>query len=165
MDLSISFASLVKNNGGLFKSEKQAAFLSSKLFDGEYWVFDKCYNNTSARIFTCDKKGVVSVTKKNTKKGIDVFSVVWKREESYIKAVEVKNKEQQRKKVIGNRLNVIRDRGVQLEVLQSELRDQAVALVMNDKVEAARKINSVYLIVKAHKEVMNKRWHSVEKQM
>ena len=90
-NLTISFASLVKNNGGLFKSVKQAAFLTSQLVDNDHYAFHKAYNNTSATIYTCDTEGVSKVTKQNTVKGCKQWVTVWDRNDASFQAAVVDN--------------------------------------------------------------------------
>jgi predicted lipid-binding transport protein (Tim44 family) len=63
-DIAKSFASLVKSNNGLFKSEKQAAFLLSQCQEGH--VFSTggfIYNNPFRMFYHCSAKGVVKVEK------------------------------------------------------------------------------------------------------
>lgn len=78
-NITISLNSLVKSNNGLFKSEKQAAFVLSQLVDGQHFAMYQTYNNQTATIFDCDSVGVLSVTKQNTVKGQTVFTKVWDR--------------------------------------------------------------------------------------
>lgn len=79
-NLAISFASLVKNNGGLFKSDKQAAFLLSQCVFGEYVSFHRAFNNVSRLHYVCDNKGIKEVVKVNTVKGVKTPTTVWDRE-------------------------------------------------------------------------------------
>lgn len=90
-DIGRSLQNLVNTNGGLFKSEKQAAFLSSKLVDGQHWEFHKCYNNVSKTVYDVDSEGVRRITKINKKNGSDIFTVVWDRfDSSFAEAVAAK---------------------------------------------------------------------------
>jgi hypothetical protein len=74
--LAISFASLVKNNNGFFKSEKQKDFLSSFLdAENEYITNGEVYGNSFLLIYTCDNTGVISVRKSTKAKE----SITWTR--------------------------------------------------------------------------------------
>lgn len=91
-NLAKSLATLVKFNGGLFKSQKQADFILSKLYQGQCWVFHKAYNNASKTVYDCDRQGVTRVTKINTVKGEEVFTIVWDRfDASYAEAQQAKS--------------------------------------------------------------------------
>ena len=77
-NLAASFASLVKSNNGLFKSEKQAAFLLSVCQDaGTFYTGGQVYGNSYSLQYNCDKAGVVSVEKYLTKTGKIV--ITWSR--------------------------------------------------------------------------------------
>ncbi len=80
-NIAASFASLVKYNGGFFKSDKQAAFLLSQCIDGAFIAFNTVYKNTSKTWYLCDEKGVYLVQKENTIKGCVVVKGYWKRGE------------------------------------------------------------------------------------
>lgn len=68
--VAISFASLVKNNNGFFKSEKQAAFLLSQCQDGMTFITSgDVYGNAFSLNYNCDSQGVVTVEKYLNKKG------------------------------------------------------------------------------------------------
>lgn len=77
--LAKSFASLVKTNNGLFKSEKQAKFLTSKLIDGAYPVTGNLYGNSFALFYVCDSKGIKIVSKYTATTGKTVTT--WERKE------------------------------------------------------------------------------------
>lgn len=68
MSLAISFASLVKNNNGLFKSEKQANFLLSMCNENVYGTSGNVGRNSFYMDYFCDEKGVIQVTKRTDKK-------------------------------------------------------------------------------------------------
>lgn len=81
-DFLVSFFSLVKNNNGFFKSEKQAAFLL-KMTDGHYVTsqniqfgeYEGRTNRNTAKIewaVILDNKGVVKM-EKTTSKGTQVY--------------------------------------------------------------------------------------------
>lgn len=81
-DLLVSFFSLVKNNNGFFKSEKQAAFLL-KMTDGHYVTsqniqfgeYEGRTNRNTAKIewaVILDNQGVVKM-EKTTSKGTQVY--------------------------------------------------------------------------------------------
>jgi len=70
MDLSISFASLVKTNNGFFKSDKQASFLLSQCRDGEYSTSGHLHGNSYQLFYTCDDAGVTKVEKSTHAKGL-----------------------------------------------------------------------------------------------
>lgn len=81
-DLLVSFFSLVKNNNGFFKSEKQAAFML-KMTDGHYVTtqqlhfgeYDARTRRNTAMItwaVTLDNQGVVKM-EKTTSKGTQVY--------------------------------------------------------------------------------------------
>ena len=77
-NLAASFASLVKSNNGLFKSEKQAAFLLSVCQDaGTFYTGGQVYGNSYSLQYNCDDFGVVSVEKYLSKTGKIVL--VWSR--------------------------------------------------------------------------------------
>ena len=77
-NLATSFASLVKSNNGLFKSEKQAAFLLSVCQDaGTFYTGGQVYGNSYSLQYNCDDAGVVSVEKYLTKTG--KIGLVWSR--------------------------------------------------------------------------------------
>lgn len=69
MNLAQSFASLVKNNNGLFKSEAQAKFLLSQLDGKIFTTTATVYNNTVLLHYLCDETGVIKVTKESMKNG------------------------------------------------------------------------------------------------
>lgn len=90
-NLAKSLATLVKFNDGLFKSQKQADFILSKLYQGQCWVFHKAYNNSSKTVYDCDCQGITRVTKINTVKGEEVFTIIWDRSDaSYAEAQQAK---------------------------------------------------------------------------
>lgn len=62
-ELDISFASLVKSNNGLFKSDAQAKFLLSKCDGKEYITGGSMYGNTFQLTYYCDNRGVTKVEK------------------------------------------------------------------------------------------------------
>jgi hypothetical protein len=63
-DIAKSFASLVNNNNGLFKSEKQAAFLLSMCQEGKTFICGgHVYKNPFIMLYHCNDKGVVKVEK------------------------------------------------------------------------------------------------------
>ena len=77
-NLAASFASLVKSNNGLFKSEKQAAFLLSVCQDaGTFYTGGQVYGNSYSLQYNCDDAGVVSVEKYLPKTGR--HAIVWSR--------------------------------------------------------------------------------------
>ena len=77
-NLATSFASLVKSNNGLFKSEKQAAFLLSVCQDaGTFHTGGQVYGNSYSLEYNCDDSGVVSVKKYLPKTGKIV--ITWSR--------------------------------------------------------------------------------------
>lgn len=78
-DLDISFASLVKNNNGMFKSDAQAKFLLSKCDGKEYIAGGSVYGNTYQLIYHCDDKGVTKVEKYTQNTG---SKIQWTRKEA-----------------------------------------------------------------------------------
>lgn len=63
-EIAASFASLVKSNNGLFKSEKQAAFLLSRYQEeNTFHCAGNVYGNSYQVTYYCDAKGVVKVEK------------------------------------------------------------------------------------------------------
>jgi hypothetical protein len=75
-NLEISFAGLVKNNNGLFKSVKQAEFLLSMCDNNVFITTGRFGKSYVILFYHCDKDGIVSVTKDTAKKK-DVLT--WKR--------------------------------------------------------------------------------------
>lgn len=78
MSLAISFAALVKNNNGMFKSEKQASFLLSMCNDTTYGTSGTFGRSSFYIYYICDEKGVVKVEKRTDKKGT---ILTWERRE------------------------------------------------------------------------------------
>lgn len=78
-DLAISLASLVKNNNGLYKSEKQGKFLLSMSEDGVYTAMGPKIRNSYTLFYHLDDKGVTKVEKYSptTQK----TTVTWERKE------------------------------------------------------------------------------------
>lgn len=77
-DVAITFASLVKNNNGFFKSEKQAAFLLSQCQEENLFVTGgNIYRNSFTMYYFCDAQGIMEVKKYTEKKG---HTSVWKRQ-------------------------------------------------------------------------------------
>ena len=74
-DLGMSFASLVKNNGGLFKSVKQAEFLLSQCDGGAYIACGRSWDSFTNE-YHCDQKGVIKVVHHSKAAG---FKVTWTR--------------------------------------------------------------------------------------
>lgn len=76
MEVSSSFASLVKSNNGFFKSDKQAEFLLNQCSENVYCsqAITK-FRSWYSMIYFCDAKGVTKV-EKNTSTGL---TVVWER--------------------------------------------------------------------------------------
>ena len=74
-DLGVSFASLVKNNGGLFKSEKQAAFLLSMCNDNVYIACGRSWDSFTNE-YHCDQQGVIKVVHHSKAAG---FKITWTR--------------------------------------------------------------------------------------
>ena len=61
-NLIASFRSLVKNNNGMFKSEKQAIFLLNMCQEEKTFIhFDSNPKTTWNDMFYCDNKGIVKV--------------------------------------------------------------------------------------------------------
>ena len=77
-DVAKSFASLVKNNNGLFKSDAQAKFLLSQCQEKNvYMTMSSVYRNSYTLFYRCDSRGVVSVEKYLPGKG--THEAVWER--------------------------------------------------------------------------------------
>jgi hypothetical protein len=75
--IAMSFASLVKNNNGFFKSEKQARFLLSRCDEDKIFVTGgHMYGNQYNIFYHCDDKGVTEVKKSA---GAKVPKTTWKR--------------------------------------------------------------------------------------
>lgn len=102
MSISLSFASLVKSNNGMFKSEAQAKFLLSQCQEtNTFSSGGNVYGNSFTLSYVCDDKGIVSVEKYLPGKG--KVQTTWMRHvegttnavESASKAKEIKrlNKE------------------------------------------------------------------------
>lgn len=69
-NVAVSFASLVKSNNGMFKSEAQAKFLLSQCQEeNTFFVGGQVYNNSYTLQYNCDSLGVVSVEKYLPKSG------------------------------------------------------------------------------------------------
>lgn len=60
-DIAISFASLVKSNNGMFKSDKQAEFLLSHCENGEFITCGNMYGHSFNLTYVCDAQGVTRV--------------------------------------------------------------------------------------------------------
>lgn len=87
-----SFASLVLNNNGFFKSQAQADYLLS-ICDGMVYTAGGNYHGSSwSKFYVCDSKGVVKVIHNTLDKG-DV--VEWERVQEGVKTVQ-EIKEQKR---------------------------------------------------------------------
>ena len=75
-EFGASFAGLVKSNGGLFKSEKQAQFLLSRC-DGDTYIAGGHSGYAFYQLqYRCDALGVVEVSKYTSARGT---LVVWQR--------------------------------------------------------------------------------------
>lgn len=86
---SQSFAQLVKSNNGMFKSDKQAAFLTSKCNANMYSTSDEVFGNSYTMFYEIDSRGITKVIKHTRAKG-DV--VEWTRPvEGKLSAQDVKN--------------------------------------------------------------------------
>lgn len=83
MNIAKSFFSLVKYNNGMFKSEKQAAFLLSKVNadTNEFYVE---HGNAMFTVFAVDRAGVKFVNKITTVKGQRVWTTVFDRNDPTI---------------------------------------------------------------------------------
>lgn len=78
-NLAVSFASLVKSNNGMFKSEAQAKFLLSQCQEeNTFFVGGQVYNNSYTLSYNCDSLGVVSVEKYLPKSG--KTTTTWERQ-------------------------------------------------------------------------------------
>jgi len=86
-NLSISFASLVKNNNGMFKSEKQADFLLSMCNDNIYGTSGTFGRSSFYMDYFCDIKGILKVEKRTDKKGT---VLTWERREDGKLAIQDK---------------------------------------------------------------------------
>lgn len=63
-NIAVSFASLVKSNNGMFKSEAQAKFLLSQCQEENTFITSgTVYRNSFTLSYVCDAQGVVSVEK------------------------------------------------------------------------------------------------------
>lgn len=63
-ELAMSFAALVKNNDGLFKSDKQAQYLLSQCEEENMFTTSgTVYRSPFTMFYHCDEKGVVKVEK------------------------------------------------------------------------------------------------------
>jgi hypothetical protein len=77
-NLAISFASLVKNNNGLFKSEKQAEFLLKMCQESMTFIAPgNVGRHGYCLYYICDEKGVVRIEKSLQSKG--GVTVTWER--------------------------------------------------------------------------------------
>jgi len=83
--ISQSFASLVKNNNGFFKSEKQAKTLLSVCNDSVFIDGGIFFGGTWTKFYHCDDKGVVMVVHHTNTKG-DVLE--WERASEGVKTVQ-----------------------------------------------------------------------------
>ena len=79
-NISKSFASLVKFNNGLFKSEAQAKFLLDMVKEGLNVSTGSVCNNSYMITYICDDKGVVRTEKHTFKTAKTV--VTWERREA-----------------------------------------------------------------------------------
>lgn len=112
MNVSKSLFSLVNTNKGLFKSEKQAIFLQSQAVDGviyssqtlAFGEFGGCKRVITFE-FVLDSEGVQAVYKVNSKKERSTY---WKRQASYIQAVEAKQAFKQAKQQKADEINAVR---------------------------------------------------------
>lgn len=112
MDVSKSLFSLVNTSQGFFKSEKQASFLISQSVNGVVYAnqtlafgeFGGCKRVITFE-FVLDSEGVQAVYKVNSKKERFTY---WKREESYIQAVEAKQAFKQAKQQKADEINAVR---------------------------------------------------------
>lgn len=69
-NVAVSFASLVKSNNGMFKSEAQAKFLLSQCQEENTFVCGgNVYNSSFTMFYICDIQGVVKVEKYTPKSG------------------------------------------------------------------------------------------------
>jgi hypothetical protein len=76
LNLAISFASLVKNNNGIFKSAKQASFSLMHCNNcSEFSATGSVYKNSYTLVYTCDELGIFKVEKLTKNKN----AVVWTR--------------------------------------------------------------------------------------
>lgn len=71
-----SFASLVKSNNGLFKSEAQAKLLLSQCDGNTFIVMDTIRGKSYTLFYMCDQRGVVRVQKQTVAKGL---TTTWER--------------------------------------------------------------------------------------
>ena len=83
-DFSTSFASLVKSNNGMFKSEKQAAFLLAQCDAGTFVASGHGWAGWQLH-YRCDALGVVEVCKHTAATG---RAIVWQRVEAGRVAVQ-----------------------------------------------------------------------------
>lgn len=113
MSYSKSFASLTKNNNGVFKSAAQAKFLLSVCDGTEYISTGNVYGNPFTLSYQCDEKGVIKVIKhtSNTCKTI----TTWERKESGKTTIQDAKLIKKIKKEIKGRKSSIDDRKESIE--------------------------------------------------
>lgn len=115
--IAVSFAGLVKNNNGMFKSEKQAAFLLSKCIDNEYEAVSSVYGNSYTNTYLCDSKGVVKVVHYTHQKG---ESLIWERVENDKLTVQ----EEKQQKRIKREIKRIEKQIAEREAAKDQYKDQ-----------------------------------------
>ena len=108
MSVTKSLFSLVKENNGYFKSDKQAAFLLSQCQEAQvFTAVRSLYNNSYQFHFICDQDGVMLV-EKHTSKGVEIW---WERDPDHAgfmaKAAE-RGEENRRRKAVAERFGRIR---------------------------------------------------------
>lgn len=81
MNIQATLATLVKNNDGFFKSEKQANFLTDLSIDGLIVVSHRMFNNVSYTHYVLDNSGV-SLVRKVKQDGSN--TLVWDRNDPSI---------------------------------------------------------------------------------
>lgn len=84
--IATSFASLVKNNNGVFVSAKQAEFLLSQCDNNEFVSLGSMYGNTFYIVYVCDSMGVVKTVKHANKTG--KTCTTWERQDANIYVAE-----------------------------------------------------------------------------
>lgn len=135
-NITKSLFALVKSNGGLFKSDKQAGFILSHALDNahianqrkSFGEFGGCVR-VIEYVFTLDLEGVVKVVKTSKTTGKSVVYFDRNNQES-VKAFKAKFEAKNQRQVKADAINAIRSRLEEIEQLQKAVNEDCLQYLM-----------------------------------
>ena len=169
-DLLKSFFSLIKTNAGRFKSDKQAAFLTSQTENGVFFITQTLNFGTSSasqrRIdwtVVLDEEGVVKITKRTNSKGEELYwergnaaTIAAKRDEQRTKNIELIKTEM--RDIVDGWKRHVAEKETEIERMKAALDDPAYAQIRDRLLELIPKAEAEIAEYKSRIDSENAKW-------